>query len=88
LREEGSLDYDRGFVRLQSKQSLIRIYTVNNTLVVLGAWSIWKTRNDVVFNGAASRIDMALLLAREEVDFWMLAGAKDLGAMVATRLPN
>jgi len=59
-----------------------------NTLVVLGTWSIWKTRNDVVFNGAAPRINRALLLAREEAEFWMLAGAKGLSAMVATRLPN
>jgi hypothetical protein len=59
-----------------------------NTLVVLGAWSIWKTRNDVVFNGATPRIDRALLLVGDETDLWMLASAKDLSAMVATRLPN
>jgi hypothetical protein len=29
LREEGSLDYDGGLVRLQVQRSLIRIYTVN-----------------------------------------------------------
>lgn len=38
-----------------------------------------------MFNGASPRIDRALLLAKEEAAFWMLAGAKGLSAMVATR---
>jgi hypothetical protein len=57
-----------------------------NTLVVLGAWTIWKTRNDAVFNGVAPKVDRALL-AREEAELWMLAGAKGLSAVVAARLP-
>jgi hypothetical protein len=56
-------------------------------LVVLGAWTIWKTRNDVVFNGVAPKVDRALLLAREEAELWMLAGAKGLSVVVAARLP-
>jgi hypothetical protein len=39
-----------------------------DSLVVLGAWTIRKARNDVVFNGIAPRVDRALLLAREEAD--------------------
>jgi hypothetical protein len=58
-----------------------------NTLVVLGAWTIWKTRNDAVFNGVAPKVDRALLLAREEAELWMLAGAKGLSDVVAARLP-
>jgi hypothetical protein len=46
------------------------------SLAVLGAWTIWKSRNDIVFNGIAPRVDRALLLAREEADLWILAGAK------------
>ena len=33
-----------------------------NTLVVLEAWTIWKTRNDAVFHGAAPKVDKTLLL--------------------------
>jgi hypothetical protein len=36
-----------------------------NTLVVLGAWTLWKTRNDVIFNGVAAGVDRAILLAKE-----------------------
>jgi hypothetical protein len=59
-----------------------------DSLVVLGAWTIWKTRKDVVFNRIAPRVDRALLLAREEADLWILAGVKGLNTMVAARLHN
>lgn len=32
-----------------------------NTLVVLGAWTIWKTRNNVVFNNLSPNIGQAIL---------------------------
>jgi hypothetical protein len=56
-----------------------------NTLVTLGAWNLWKARNEVVFNGISPRVDRTFLLAQEESEFWMLAGAKGLSAMVAVR---
>jgi len=59
-----------------------------NTLVVLGAWTIWMTRNDAVFDRIAPSVDRALLLARDEAELWMLAGAKGLSAMVAVVLPD
>jgi hypothetical protein len=43
-----------------------------NSLVILGAWVIWKHRNRCVFDGAT------LLAAKEEVLGWCLAGAKGL----------
>jgi len=58
-----------------------------NTLVVLGAWTLWKARNYVVFNGITPRVDRTFLLAREESELWVLAGAKGLGAVVTTRPP-
>jgi len=47
-----------------------------NLLVMLGAWILWKERNDIVFNGVSPRLDRAPLLAQDEADHWMLAGAK------------
>jgi len=54
-----------------------------NSLVMLGAWILWKERNDIVFNGVSPRLDRALLLAQDEADHWMLAGAKGLRGLVA-----
>jgi len=51
-----------------------------NSLVVLGAWN-------VVFNGITPRVDRTFLLAWEESELWVLAGAKGLGAVVTTRPP-
>jgi hypothetical protein len=35
-----------------------------NSLVILGAWSIWRHRNDCVFNQALPNVNLALALAR------------------------
>ena len=56
-----------------------------NSLVVLGAWILWMMSSDIVFNVAPRRIDQAFLLAQEEADLWMLAGAKGLSDLVAAR---
>jgi hypothetical protein len=47
-----------------------------NSLIILGAWSIWRHRNDCVFNGIVPNVNVALRLAREEAFCWSLAGAK------------
>jgi len=49
-----------------------------NSLVSLGAWILWKGRNDRVFNGSSPNLSRALLLACEEADLCILAGAKGL----------
>jgi len=54
-----------------------------NTLVVLGAWTLWRTRNEIVFDGALPRLDPALILAQEDADLWLLAGAKGHSVLVA-----
>jgi hypothetical protein len=49
-----------------------------NSLVILGAWVIWKHRNQCVFRGASPSVAAALLEAREEAWLWTMARAKDL----------
>ena len=51
---------------------------------MLGAWTIWKVRNDCVFNGATPTITTALTRAREEAHLWSLAGAKGLSLRAAS----
>jgi hypothetical protein len=46
--------------------------------VILGAWTIWRHRNDYVFNGAQRSIAGLLTSASEEFNMWCFAGAKGL----------
>ena len=49
-----------------------------NSLVILGAWIIWKHRNMCVFDGCSSSLVVALRAAREEVVLWSLTEIKAL----------
>jgi hypothetical protein len=49
-----------------------------NSLVILGAWSIWKHRNRCVFQAQPPDICVPLAAAKEEVVLWSLTGAKGL----------
>jgi hypothetical protein len=49
-----------------------------NSLIILGAWTLWKHRNDIIFNGATPHLSTALSNAGEEAWCWSKAGAKGL----------
>nr|TKW00080.1 hypothetical protein SEVIR_8G085700v2 [Setaria viridis] len=49
-----------------------------NSLIILGAWTIWRHCNDCVFNGASPRVATALILVKEDAQLWSMAGAKGL----------
>ena len=54
-----------------------------NSLIVLGAWTLWNHRNRCVFYGIVPSLGGALTLAGEERRLWSLAGAKGLSSLTA-----
>ncbi|GJM91715.1 hypothetical protein PR202_ga08120 [Eleusine coracana subsp. coracana] len=49
-----------------------------NTVIILGAWVLWKHRNDCVFNSATPRIRTLLKNFDDEHHLWCMAGAGGL----------
>lgn len=54
-----------------------------DSLVSLGAWIIWRHRNECVFNGASPSLPFAFVLAGEELWSWSHAGARGLSLLTA-----
>jgi hypothetical protein len=52
-----------------------------NSLIILGAWSIWKHRNSCVFDGASPSAANILNMARDEAQLCIVAGAKGLTSL-------
>lgn len=55
-----------------------------NSLIILGAWTLWRHRNECVFGRKPPRLAAALCLAGDEILCWSAAGAKDLQLLEAT----
>jgi len=53
-----------------------------NSLLILGAWTLWNHRNKCVFEGRSPSIPAVLKFFREESKMWCLAGASKLQALV------
>jgi hypothetical protein len=53
-----------------------------NSLLILEDWTLWRHRNDYVFNGISPRLSTALTMAIEEAA-WCMAGAKGLSLLFA-----
>jgi hypothetical protein len=49
-----------------------------NSIVILGAWCLWKHRNDCVFNGMSPNLSAALAMDGNDIMLWELAGANGL----------
>ncbi|GJM97337.1 hypothetical protein PR202_ga14257 [Eleusine coracana subsp. coracana] len=52
-----------------------------NSLIILGAWSIWKYSNACVFEGTSPGISELIISFKDENHLWCLAGAKGLSAL-------
>jgi hypothetical protein len=59
---------------------------VLKSLIILGAWALWRHRNDCVFNGASLRLAVELTMVGDEARAWCLAGAKGLPLLVLARM--
>jgi hypothetical protein len=49
-----------------------------DSLIILGAWTLWNHRNKCVFDGCSPSVVMSLRAANEERMQWEIAGAKGL----------
>jgi hypothetical protein len=58
-----------------------------NSLVILGAWSLWNHWNRCVFDGINPSLGGALNFALEECQLWVVAGARGL-AFLASYPPS
>jgi hypothetical protein len=58
-----------------------------NSLVLLGAWTLWKHRSQCVFEGGNPSIAAILEQVGEEPRLWEMAGAKGL-IFLAANFPH
>jgi len=52
-----------------------------NSLVIHGAWILWKHQNGCIFYGSAPIVQGALQAFQDEAQLWQFAGAKGLAAL-------
>ena len=57
-----------------------------NSIIILGAWTLWNLRNRCVFYGEPPNLARALLLASEELLFGGFAGARGINHLLAQGL--
>jgi hypothetical protein len=59
-----------------------------NTLIMLGAWILWKHRNACVFEGVQPSIQAIIREFTNEQQLWFLAGARSLRRLGQEEAPG
>ena len=54
-----------------------------NSIIILGAWSIWKHRNSCVFDGVTPNLPCVVATIQEEMHQWSVAGARGVSHLLA-----
>ena len=54
-----------------------------NSIIILGAWLIWKHRNYCVFDGGTPNLTRVFSAFREEAQQWSVAGARGVSYLLA-----
>lgn len=54
-----------------------------NSLIILGAWILWKHHNHCIFDGTSPCMTVALVQASEERTVWKMAGDKAISLLSA-----
>jgi hypothetical protein len=52
-----------------------------NSLIILGAWMIWKHKNACVLEGIAPSVNTIMRDLKDEHNLWCLAGPKKLDGL-------
>jgi hypothetical protein len=55
-----------------------------NSVIILGAWTLWKHRNSVVFDKARPSIQALMRAFEEDYQLWCFVGAKNLKSLGQT----
>jgi hypothetical protein len=54
-----------------------------DSVIILGAWSIWKHRNRCVSDGCSPSLNGVFLFAVKDLRLWSFAGAKGVSHLLA-----
>jgi hypothetical protein len=54
-----------------------------NSIIILGAWSIWNHHNHCVFDGSQPSLSSVLVAVEDELLLWSLAGAWRISNLLA-----
>ena len=58
-----------------------------NSIIILGAWSIWKHRNSCVFDGVTPNLPYVVATIQEQMHQWSVAGARGVSHLLALAAP-